>query len=251
MSGTEDLQIKIIQEPSKDNPFIVIYKPSGLPSAPLKDGEQNNAVFQATRLFPQIRTVSGKKKCEYGLLHRIDTDTRGLLVIAASQNAYETLLQEQKQQKFIKTYKALCRNKADTPVVLDAFPPQQGFYQDLLKNRCITVTSAFRPFGLKNAQVRPVTGFSGKSALKKSGKKLYTTKITLLKNASAEKIIPVECEIAEGYRHQIRAHLAWIGFPIAGDPLYDPSEETVLFNFEAFKISFFHPVTGKKITFTV
>ncbi len=221
-----ELTIKVISSPCEpDSPFAVIYKPAGLPSAPLKEGE-NSALTQAIKFFPQIKSVTGKKPVEYGLLHRIDTATEGLLLIATTQESFNCLEKQQKEGKFIKYYKAIIETKS--PV----------------KNKTITVTSKFRPFGPKGKMVKPVFENGTTADLKKCGNKNYTTEIIINGNTAI-------CSIKEGYRHQVRAHLASIGYPIIGDFLYNPgfSEKYPLdennLQFKAIGFKFEHPVTRK------
>ena len=92
------IHIDIIKEPTPDKPYLVIYKPKGLPSAPLTTDDKDNALTQACAMYPQIKSVCGKKAIEYGLLHRLDTATDGLIVIAASQECYDFLQNEQKDR---------------------------------------------------------------------------------------------------------------------------------------------------------
>ena len=87
--------IEIVFEPTKDKPFLVIYKPKGLASAPLSPEDTQNALIQAAAMYPELKNVCGKKPIEYGLLHRLDTATDGLMVIAASQECYDFLSAEQ------------------------------------------------------------------------------------------------------------------------------------------------------------
>ena len=235
------MNIEIIHAPTDKKPFLVIYKPKGLASAPLVEGDSENALAQAMEKFPEIREVHGKKEIEYGLLHRLDTATDGLMVIATSQEAYDFLTEEQKEGRFIKYYSAECDIIPDNSNKLGGFPP------DLPK--LTNVSSFFRAYGEGRKEVRPVTEKSGKAALAKLGKpKLYTTEISIEKKN--EKTAFAECCITEGYRHQVRCHLAWAGFPVKGDSLYNSSfrennsdikkAENVL-KFSASKISFEYP----------
>ena len=226
------IQIEIIKEPTNDKPFLVIYKPKGLPSAPLTPVDTENALAQAAAMYPQIKSVCGKKAIEYGLLHRLDTATDGLMVIAATQESYDFLMTEQREGRFIKTYSAQCEIIPDNADLLGGFPPAPS---------SSTVTSYFRPYGEGRKEVRPVTEESGKAALSKLGtKKLYTTKIEITKISDTR--ATALCEITEGYRHQVRCHLAWAGYPVVGDQLYNSDKknaENLLFS--ATRISFEYP----------
>ena len=235
------MNIEIIHIPTPEKPFLVIYKPKELASAPLVEGDTENALAQAIEKFPEIREVHGKKEIEYGLLHRLDTATDGLMVIATSQEAYDFLTEEQKEGRFIKYYSAECDIIPDNADKLGGFPPDLP--------QLTNVSSFFRAYGEGRKEVRPVTEKSGKAALAKLGKpKLYTTEITIEKND--EHTVLAECRITEGYRHQVRCHLAWAGCPVKGDTLYNSNfkennldikkAENVL-KFSATKISFEYP----------
>lgn len=233
-------KIHIIHFPSESEPFVVLDKPRGLPSAPLAQGDRCVVTF-ALEKFPEIKSVAGKKPIEYGLVHRIDTETRGLLLIATSQEFYDRINQEQINGRFIKGYEADC----DLLACNEGFPASGGFYENVLNgikkmtnesSLNVELCSKFRPYGLKNKEVRPVTEFSGKAAEKKASPKEYRTKIKLTKSDGG---IHASCSLTEGYRHQVRCHLAWIGLPIKGDPLYndvkDPDGE---FKFTATSLEF-------------
>lgn len=220
-------EIKIIQAPDIEHPFAVIYKPSGLASAPLFEGDES-ALSKAMEFFPEIKYVAGKKSIEYGLLHRIDTETSGLLLIASTQESYDFLCKEQKNGRFIKYYRAQVElNKNET--------------QDCNFEKEFTVVSAFRPFGPKGRMVKPVFENSSAADRKKCGNKIYSTDIKIKKNIAV-------CRISEGYRHQVRAHLAYSGYPICGDKLYNPNAKPdEKMQFEAFRFEFTDPKSLKNI----
>ena len=226
--------IKIIHAPDSQKPFVIIDKPAGLPSAPLNESNKENAFSQAAELFPQLLNVKGKKEIEHGLLHRLDTATAGLMIIAATQECYDFLQQEQKEGRIIKTYLAECgllRNKAVVP--------------ELVEGQHIKLTSYFRAYGPGRKEVRPVFPDDSETALKKIEKKvLYTTNIKIIKINKEENTALVECSITNGYRHQVRSHLSWAGFPIINDPVYNPAtnkKSTEQMHFCASKIQFEYP----------
>lgn len=235
-------EIKIIQEPEKDKPFVVLYKPQGLASAPLTEDDTENALCKAIELFPVLKSVKGKKEIEYGLLHRIDTPTEGLLLIAATQEFYDFMQQEQQENRFLKEYRADCIIVPEENS-LEGFPPSAKVIpKPGLK---FTQVSFFRNYGIGNKSVRPVTEESGKAALKKLGKaKKYTTEVEILQ--VADRVVKVKCIIPQGYRHQVRCHLAWAGLPIIGDSLYTPEQHLTeeKLHFKASGMCFNNPVTG-------
>ncbi len=213
-------EIKILHEPSEKEPYIVIHKPRGLPSAPLYEDDTENAFSKAAAMFPVCKNVSGIKKVEHGLLHRLDTETEGLLLVASSQEFYDFLRNEQDSGRFIKTYKAKCDVLNNNAEAFGGFPPipVKKDWIDTLSE--VEISSMFRNYGKKSSLVRPVTENSGRAAQKKckSGK-TYSTKISISEKRKNE--ASVECRIQKGYRHQVRAHLSWIGLPVKGDKLYN------------------------------
>ena len=251
--------------------WAVVYKPPHLPTAPLRADERQTLVYwflhraeagatgyaddtqdpsaeygqciqealsgnkpKMPAAGQRIRgaQVRGKKAIEAGLLHRLDTDTRGLVLFAKDQSVYDFLAARQEAGQIIKTYCAFvepCR-------------------PDAAVHRIAAVESQFRNFGPGAKMVAPV--FPGSRQYKKDGR-LYTTVIGALEelplpveelrlsvdipppspvdvSASTSPLIRVRCRLSRGYRHQVRAHLASIGLPIVGDPLYAPQKaETV------------------------
>ena len=160
-------KVKTVREPSADFPFAVIYKPQGLPSAPLKGRTGEDAFSFAADIFPELKKVHGKNEIECGLLHRIDTDTQGLLMAAATQEAYDFMCSAQKEGKFIKTYRANCIFNPDNAKTLGGFPPSFDLFGGY-KQKDADVNSFFRNYGIGQKEVRPVTEYSSDSALKKS-----------------------------------------------------------------------------------
>lgn len=225
-------KIRIIHSPTETEPFVVLDKISGLPTAPLSEGEESALTF-CMELFPEIRAVSGKKEIEYGLVHRIDTETSGLVLIATSQDFYDFVIKAQSQGNFQKWYRAEVDSVPNISQILEGFPS----YFPAVASKKFTVQSKFRYFGLKNSQVRPVTAEAGKAALKKCGNKIYETEIDF----DSEKKTAV-CRISSGFRHQVRTHLALCGIPVKGDRLYNPNfREGENLCFCAFRLKFPKP----------
>ncbi len=223
----------IIKEITREEPYLVINKPSGLPSAPLNENDRNNAFSIAAELFPELLNVTGRKEIEHGLLHRIDTETSGLLIIAATQDSYENLLQLQKENKIKKYYSALSNVDYENINKLGGFPSSDFVYCKNIKE--YNLESYFRFFGEGRKCVRPVTKNSNGAALKKLGKPvLYNTNIKIVENSCD--LIRIEACITNGFRHQVRCHLAWMGLPIIGDSLYNSNTDGEQLKFTASKI---------------
>lgn len=242
--------IKIIQGPSEENPFVILYKPSGLPSAPLKDSD-DCALNRCLELFPELNEVKGQKEIEKGLLHRIDTETRGLLLIASTQASYDFLSEQQKKGNLTKTYTAYCRKAVNLPEGMDLIAaPEKKHIDSLLSEKGsagTSVSSFFRTWGKGAREVRPVFQWSNTASIKKSTGTLYTTNIELYREGEGYKAV---CSLTRGFRHQVRTHLCACGYPIKGDRLYDCSSGNGdSFDFEASSLTFIHPVTGKEVTF--
>lgn len=246
--------IEIIHAPSDNEPYVIVYKPCGLPSAPLTEDDHDNALAAAAGRFSEINDVCGKKSAEKGLLHRLDTSACGLLLIASNQHAYDSLISAQDNGKFLKKYRASCITDSQNSRKLGGFPPVPVMNRPVSDNgECsFTIMSSFRPYGPGRKSVRPVTQDSGRAASKKSGDRIYETTVSL--KACGEKKVYAVCAITAGYRHQVRCHLAWAGYPVVGDSLYNASYDTKngsKLAFEGFYLSFPDPVSGKTMIFEV
>lgn len=239
-------KIEFLNTPSYENPFLIISKPSGLPTAPLSAHDTNNALYLAAQTFPEILNVNGKKEVEHGLIHRIDTITQGLILIATTQEAYENFINQQKNNNFIKYYTAVCQNQKNN---LQGFPQ---FLQniDFDSEKTFSISSYFRYFGQGRKEVRPVpVENQNKTQQKKvENTSIYTTNVKII--SEQNKTIKVECNITKGFKHQVRCHLAWANLPIKNDPVYNQNgEKSEQIEFYASKLQFLHPVTNQIITF--
>ena len=238
-------KIEFLNTPSKENPFLVISKPSGLPTAPLSAQDTNNALYLAAQTFPEIFSVNGKKEIEHGLIHRIDTVTEGLILIATTQDAYENFINQQKNNNFTKFYTAICQKNQNKKEGFPDFPQQNIFYQNEFK-----IQSYFRYFGPGRKEVRPVPIESLNTTQQKKveGTSIYTTNVKII--SEQNDTVKVECNITKGFKHQVRCHLAWANLPIKNDPVYNQNaEKSEQIKFYASKLQFLHPVTNQIITF--
>lgn len=242
-----------------DDDYAVFYKPSGLPTAPLCDGDANNALYEAAKVYPNLLSVTSKyKEIEKGLVHRIDTNTSGLILIAGNQQSYNNLIQQQKDHSFCKYYTAWVTHEKNVQyeenLVRKGFPKCP--YD--LSTIPLQITSSFRKYGPGGIEVRPVLKdtMSYYAKIKSVVQEYYTEilSITNDKQTDTVSVYKVRCKIDKGFRHQVRCHLSWIGLPIIGDAVYGsvPHDETALNTdlmlFFADTLEFFVPSTNKKIT---
>jgi 23S rRNA pseudouridine1911/1915/1917 synthase len=227
--------------------FIVVYKPPRIHSVPLTAEASGETLLDfAAKLYPEVRSVLGWKAVEGGLVHRLDYQTRGLVLIARTQDAMDAFMYQQKQDQIIKEYTAVSAGAGEKP---PGFPPcaQRSPEQAVIK-------SAFRPYGKGRKAVRPVLpplpaasgpGDTGGGMAAVPG--VYKTGIV----SRAENGRVFRLRISRGYRHQIRCHLAWIGRPIMNDSLYGgvPGGDGTL-ALCADKITFTDPDTGENREYT-
>ena len=238
-------KIEFLNTPSKENPFLVISKPSGLPTAPLSAQDTNNALYLAAQTFPEILSVNSKKEIEHGLIHRIDTVTEGLILIATTQDAYENFINQQKNNNFTKFYTAICQKNQNSKEGFPDFPQPNIFCQNEFQ-----IQSYFRYFGQGRKEVRPVPieNLNKTQQKKVEGTSIYTTNVKII--SQQNDTVKVECNITKGFKHQVRCHLAWANLPIKNDRIYNKNANTSeQIAFYASKLQFLHPVTNQIITF--
>ncbi|MDR1586235.1 MAG: hypothetical protein LBS57_02130, partial [Treponema sp.] len=225
--------------------FAVVYKPPRMHCAPLKNGSSKNGPPPTALLewyadiFPPVMELEGRREGEGGLLHRLDFETRGLVLFAKTRAGLERLLAEQEAGAFIKEYSALCRRtaargfsateprEASPGLPLDSGRPGFPLTEPLpeLLGRIkppFVIESFFRPFGKGRKEVRPVIkGGKKRRGIAEDRGEFYRTEITGGEKAGAD-LYRFTLRLRRGFRHQIRCHLAWKGCPILNDPLYGP-----------------------------
>jgi 23S rRNA pseudouridine1911/1915/1917 synthase len=211
--------------------YAVVYKPPRWHSAPLQGEEYGGdpgariLLFWYAGLYPAVLGLRGRKANEGGLLHRLDYETEGLVLFAKTQGALDALARQQREGLFIKEYGALSRGSRGempgfppAPVWQGAPPPGRGIPGPF------TIQSAFRPFGPGRREVRPVVwageGRPPKGIALDQGAP-YKTEVLELSPRGGE--LYFRLGISRGFRHQIRCHLAWLGYAILNDKTYGGS----------------------------
>ncbi len=200
--------------------FAVVFKPPRMHTAPIGQdappGRDSNTKTNGVEtlldwyanIFPPIMDLSGRKENEGGLLHRLDFETQGLVLFAKNQQTLENLLIQQKQGNFIKEYGAICQKSEPQPGAVDFSVDQQGGLAAIP----LVIESYFRPYGPGRKQVRPVTKEKlRRKEIAKDGDSYYRTEVIGVEKKQ-EELYHFTVRLKRGFRHQIRCHLAWIGF---------------------------------------
>jgi len=192
-----DLALEVLVE---NESYVVVDKSAGVPSHPLKQGELGTLAGALVARYPEMREV-GYSKREPGILHRLDTDTSGVMLAARDQETFNRLRKQLQAGEIEKRYLARCQGIVPAPIVIET--PIASDPHDRRKVRACT-----DPREIKRLRAQPA-------------------RTEVLTSIPAPHGSLVEVRANNARRHQIRAHLASIGHPLLGDPLYGgPSLET-------------------------
>jgi len=207
----QDIPIEIIYE---DSDIIVVNKPKGMVVHPANgnpDGTLVNAIMAICK--DSLSGIGGEIRP--GIVHRIDKDTSGLLIVAKNDNAHVKMSEQIKNHEVKKTYIALVRG--------------------VFKENEATIDM---PIGRSTSDRK-------KMAVNKNGKNAITH-IKVLKRFDKYTLLRVNIET--GRTHQIRVHLSHIGYPIVGDYTYSNGKnefDVIGQCLHAQKLEFKHPITQK------
>ena len=213
----EDIPLDIVYE---DDDLIVVNKPKGLVVHPGAGNEEHTLANALKFHSDNLSTLNGEFRP--GIVHRIDKDTAGLLIVAKNDVAHAFLSNQLADHTLGRKYYAL---------VLGVIPENEG--------KIIAPIGRDQKFRQKMA----VDLLRGKEA------ETHFKVIERFKDSTL-----VECALKTGRTHQIRVHMAYIGYPVIGDPIYGKGnrkmydEGQLLF---AHEIHFIHPRTKKEMTFSV
>lgn len=220
----QDIPLVIVHE---DADLIVIDKPAGLvvhPAAGNLDGTLVNALLHHCR--GELSGIGGVARP--GIVHRIDKDTSGLLVVAKSDRAHEGLAQQFEAHSIDRLYAA---------IVYGVPQPASG-----------TVDTWIGRSDADRKKMAVHREGRGKHAVThyRMAQRLYGAAL-------------VECRLETGRTHQVRVHMAHLGHPLIGDPVYGKQRkgfksilETLGFKRQALhakRLGFIHPVTGEAFSF--
>jgi len=208
----EDIDVDIVYE---DDDLLIVNKESGMVVHPAPGNYSGTLVNALMGKFK----LSNKDNIRPGIVHRIDKDTSGLLVVAKNDEIHDKLSEMIKNKEVERKYIALV--------------------DGVINHETGTIDA---PIGrdINNRQKMIVTDLNSKDAV---------THFRVLKRYKDKTLI--ECKLETGRTHQIRVHMNYIGYPIVNDPVYGKSKKTTPFGqmLHSKSIRFIHPRTGNEIYF--
>jgi 23S rRNA pseudouridine1911/1915/1917 synthase len=236
-----------VQVVLKDPSFLVVEKPAGIAVHPLSSDEKGTLIQGVIAQYPEVMEV-GTSKREFGLIHRLDNETSGLVLIARTPEAFQFLREEFRRRRVEKEYLALVVGEiagasGRTPLQWEKIDsPIAHHPKNKKKMKVVTLPSPPTPLPKGEG------GRRSKEERKERGRQAITF-FSVEKRLKGFTLLRVR--IPTGVRHQIRVHLHHLGHPIVGDVLYG-GEKTRLSGFDriflhATRLSFRHPRTFKKI----
>ena len=216
----EKVEFEIIHE---DDAILVLSKPPGIVVHPAHGHSQGTLVHGLLHHLKKLPVIGGVQRP--GIVHRLDKDTSGLLVVAKHDRSHRILVELFRERKIKKTYHA---------VVAGRLQEKEGR---------IDTRIGRHPVHRK------------KMAVRENGARIAVTRWRVLEEFAAP-FSYVELQPETGRAHQLRVHMAFQGHPIAGDRLYGGKYRTYRgLKFarqclHAYAISFNHPESGREMTFT-
>lgn len=213
----ENIPLNIVYE---DDDLLVINKQVGLVVHPCNTTKSHTLVNALMFHIKNLSTINGTLRP--GIVHRLDKDTGGLMIVAKNDNAHKILSAQLKDKTLNREYKALIKGRIKQDFVVE------GYLGRNPKNR---------------EQMALVGEQNGKYS-----KTIFTI------DKVFDHYTLLNCKLTTGRTHQIRAHLKSINHPIVGDVLYGGVDKAIKTQGQllfAYKITFVHPTTNKTMTFEV
>ncbi|UOQ47940.1 RluA family pseudouridine synthase [Gracilibacillus caseinilyticus] len=210
----KNIPIDIVYE---DQDILVINKQSGMVVHPAAGHFEDTLVNALLYHCDDMSGINGVKRP--GIVHRIDKDTSGLLVVAKHDKAHERLAKQLKEKTMKRSYKAIVHG--DIPHDYGTIDAPVGRSE-------------------KNRQLMAVTE-KGKPAV---------THFEVIERLHG-KFTFVKCMLETGRTHQIRVHMKYIGYPLVGDPKYGQRKTIDVEGqaLHAYQLKFVHPVTDEQMEF--
>ena len=210
----ENIKIDIVYE---DSDIAVINKQAGLVVHPAH-GHYSGTLVNA--ILYHIKDLSGiNGEIRPGIVHRLDKDTSGLIVIAKNDKVHTALTEMFQEKKIRKTYLAILKGK-------------------LNKSEGKIVTQIGRDKNDRKKMTVIDDATKGKNAI---------TNYRVISQNNLFTLVKINIET--GRTHQIRVHMRYLGYPILGDSVYGRKDNEKRQMLHAYKLEFIHPVTGRQMEF--
>lgn len=202
----------------EDSDIIIVNKPRGMATHPAEGNWQGTLVNALLYHYTHLSGINGKARP--GIVHRLDKDTSGLLMIAKNDEAHINLAHQLKNREVVRRYMALVHGK--------------------LKNKN----------GIVNAPIGRHPVDRKKMAVVKQNSKEAVTHYKVINTSQNYSLVDVRLET--GRTHQIRVHMAFINHPLVGDTKYGPAKAHFELDgqfLHAYRLGFVHPRKGNYIEF--
>ena len=210
----EDLPLDILYE---DDDLAVVIKPCGMVVHPAAGNEDGTLVNALLYHLDHLGSIGGETRP--GIVHRLDKDTSGLLLVAKNDAAQLSLSRQLQDRAMEKHYRAM----------VDGIPKEES--------------------GRIEAAIARSKKDRKKMAIDPEGREAVTEWRLLARGRGCALL---DVHILTGRTHQIRVHMKSIGHPVCGDPIYgsDRGARVPRLMLHAYSLSFTHPTTGERMTFT-
>ena len=208
----EKMNLEIIYE---DEYLAIINKPSNLVVHPAPGHYTKTLVNGLMYHFNKLSSINGELRP--GIVHRIDKDTSGLLIVTKDNKTHELIAKMLEKKEVQREYVAIVHGEIEEEEAEIIAP----IGRDAKDRKKMAVTSKNSKYAKTNFEV-----------------------LKRYKNYSL-----IKCILETGRTHQIRVHLNYINYPIVGDPVYGPKNtiDTIGQALHAYRLHFIHPITGENI----
>lgn len=211
----EKIPLSIVYE---DDSIIVLNKPSGMLVHPTVQTQSQTLVNALKHHTDRLSTIGGEERP--GIVHRLDQQTSGIMVVCKDNETHEHLQRQFKEKSVIRIYEAIVHGSVEHATGIIQAPIGRNPHNRL------------------------------KMAVVDDGKKAETRFRVL---GRGDSYTHVRCQLITGRMHQIRVHMKYINHPIVGDPVYSRKKADDMKNQALFArtIGFIHPKTAQYVEFTV